>query len=153
MNLGVGIETDWKANSKTALVEAISDELNEYISSLYFGSGVDYLTIGFICVLTQPGYEKWHKQRKPRFRRQSTVKDLAGNTVVIKNSFAYDITFDGEFYHSFVNGSDVESKSQFAKAFVESLVNLDKLPKEAKNFDKDLFKESVVGFFKIRNLI
>lgn len=143
MKFGIGIEIDHQADSKFIIVQKFSDDLEKFISNLELGSGIEHFSIGLICVLTKPGYEEWYKERKPRFQKESKVKDLTGGIMLFKNLFSYDIKLDNDLYHEFVNGTDNESEKLLARVFVDSLHNFEKLPKHVTSFDKTMFIESV----------
>ena len=64
--------------------------------------------------------------------------------------FSYDVKLD---YEDFKNQSDEQNEQTLASEIMESLSNLDKLPKKVKDFDKERFKKDMEAFFEAQNLL
>lgn len=100
--------------------------------------------------MTRPGYEDWFKVRKPRYQAISKVKMLDGNIKEQRGVFTYDVKLD---FETFVSATEEGSRKILAIEILNSLFNLDALPKKVKDFDKERFKEDIEQFFKSEKLI
>lgn len=58
------------------------------------------------------------------------------------------LTIDNEVYEDFVDSSNEESVKILAKEIINSLSNLESLPKKIKNFDRKTFKNDFRTFFE-----
>lgn len=155
MKFSITLEIDKDANHKSNLIHSLSEEINCFLEDKKLGEDILNYYIGCICIKTLPGYEKWYQVRNPKYKELQIIKSIFpnGDDIIIKNSFSNDIKIDGEEYDNFITISDEESKKILAKKIIESLENLDKLPKKVKDFDKEKFKNSISNFFKERGLI
>ncbi len=155
MKIKIACEIESEAAIKCGLVDLLENEFEKYFSNKFYGEGVLNIIIGFICIKTRPGYENWHKIRKPRFKSHSVVKlvTIEGSYAETKNLFVWDVKLDYDVYDDFINLSDTESNQILAKEFWKSLSNLDALPRKVKDFNKEKFKEDMRLFFKEKYLI
>lgn len=147
-------ELDTEASHKLDLVKKTSTLLFNYFLNQSFGEDIKEFL--FICILvkTKPGFEEWFKARKPKYIEYKTYKNkITKETIEIKNQFTIEFKIDDKEYDDFIALSDEESKKILAKKILESLANLDKLPKKAKDFDKEKFKANMEVFFKEQKLI
>lgn len=135
MKFGIAVEIDAKAHKKSSLIHDLSDDLSILINSFDFGADVEQILIGFVCILTEPGYENWFKERKPRFTKAN-------------KTFCFDIKIDGEKYKNFVASTDDESKRMLATEVINGLNRIDKIPKHVKDFKRELFKVKVTEYLK-----
>lgn len=135
MEFGITVEIDAEAHKKSPLIHDLADDLSNFISPFDFGAGIERILIGFVCILTQPGYENWYKERKPRFTKADRI-------------FCFDIKIDGEKYESFVASTDNESKKLLATEILNGLNKIDEIPKNIKDFNRDLFKMKVTEYLK-----
>ena len=62
--------------------------------------------------------------------------------------FINEFNFNSDEYEEFISVSDEESKKILENKIIESLENLDKLPKKVKDFDKKTFKNDLLVFLK-----
>lgn len=62
--------------------------------------------------------------------------------------FINEFNFNSDEYEEFISVSDEESKKILENKIIESLENLDKLPKKVKDFDKKTFKNDLLLFLK-----
>ena len=60
--------------------------------------------------------------------------------------FINEFNFNSDEYEEFISVSDEESKKILQDKIIESLENLDKLPKKVKDFDKVRFKNDLLTF-------
>jgi hypothetical protein len=146
MEIGVGIEADAKSNLKVELVSDFMADLSNFLKPINYGQGILSITIGFICIELVPGYENWHKERKPRFTKNRKVKLLSGDTITSKNNFSYDMKLSSDEYASFTQSTDNESTRVFARKLIDSLSTFDHLPKSVSDFDFGQFKADIEKF-------
>jgi hypothetical protein len=118
MEIGVGIEADAKSSLKVELVSDLIDELSAFLKPINYGAGILSVSIGFICIELVPGYENWHKARKPRFTKNRKVRLLNGESITAKNNFSYDMKFSADEYASFIQATDIEN-------FVSSIIGVE----------------------------
>lgn len=135
MEFGITVEIDAEAHKKSPLIHDLADGLSNFISSFDFGAGTERILIGIVCILTQPGYENWYKERKPRFTKAD-------------KTFFFDIKIDGRKYESFVTSTDNESKKLLAIEILNGLNKIDEIPKNVKDFNRDIFKIKVTEYLK-----
>jgi len=77
LKFGVSQEVNWKAEESSHALQDFVDKLAVKISSQDYGAAIEHFIIGFICIRTEPGYEEWYKERKPRFRKLKMLKILS----------------------------------------------------------------------------
>lgn len=150
MNFKISQEIDLEAKEKSLIILFLSDKLSEYLNKRDYGRGVQNFFIGCICVKPRGGYEEWFKIRKPKYKELVKIKLLDNSIKELKGVFSYDINLN---FDVFVNNTDIENKKLLASEILNSLFNLDNLPKRVKDFDKEKFKSDLEFFFKDQNLI
>ncbi len=150
MNFGITQEIDAEASAKSNIIISFSESLEDFLANKDYGNDIRNFFIGCICVMERPGYEDWFKVRKPRYQTISKVKLLDGSIREQNGVFTYDIKLD---FDMFVSATEEESKRILALEILNSLSNLDALPKKVKNFDKERFKSDIEAFFKSEKLI
>jgi len=69
-----------------------------------------------------------------------------GEEHIMNKLFINEFNFNPEEYEEFISVSDEESKKILENKIIESLGNLDKLPKKVKDFDKVRFKTDLLTF-------
>jgi Immunity protein 44 len=150
MNFGISLEFDADAYVKSKIVRSLSDNIKDYLKGKNYGEVIQHFFIGCICIKTRPGYEKWYKARKPRYKETDNIKLLDGSVKELIGVFTYDIKLD---YEKFVNSSDNDSEKLIVLELLNSFSNFDSLPKKVKNFDKNSLKSDLEYYFKQQNLI
>lgn len=150
MNFGISQEIDVEAQEKSSVIIFLSGKLKGYLSDRDYGQDVQNIFIGCICVKPREGYEEWFKIRKPKYKEIEKIKLLDNSIKEFKGAFSYDIKLN---FDVFVKNTDVENKKMLATEILNSLSNLDALPKKIKDFDKERFKEDIEQFFKSEKLI
>ena len=139
------MEVDADADPTSAAVQEFSNFLTHSLNRDY-GDGVLHLTIGLICIRSVPGYDAWHKPRKPRFRRRQLIKTLDGSSRELLNAVSYDIRLTGDEYNTFVAASPGEAVKLVSAKVTQSLAYLDQLPATVRDFDRARFKRDVAHF-------
>jgi hypothetical protein len=150
MNFGISLEFDTAAYVKSNLVRSLSDNIKNYLKEKKYGDDIQHFFIGCICVREKPGYEKWFKIRKPKYKEIDKVKLLDGSIKELIGVFSYDIKPD---YEKFINSADNISEKIIVLEILNSLLNFDHLPKKVNDFNKDALRSDLESFFKAKNLI
>ena len=150
MNFGISQEIDVDAQEKSSLIIFLSDTLKEYLSKRDYGQDVQNIFIGCICVKPREGFEEWFKIRKPKYKEIEKIKLLDNSIKEFKGTFSYDIKLN---FDEFVSATETESRRILAQEILNSLSNLDALPKKVKDFDKEKFKSDIEQLFKEHDLV
>lgn len=145
------MELDFRADKKSALIQRFSDSLKDEFKDKNYGEDIENIYIGFICVRTVPGFELFSAKRKPKYVSVQRFTTLDGSKMEIKNTFSFDIKFDGELYDNFVNATDSESIKLLEGELIESLSSFNSLPKKVKKFDVEQFRSDITGFLNGSN--
>ncbi|MBA2746133.1 MAG: hypothetical protein H0U44_07910 [Flavisolibacter sp.] len=143
-----------EAQSKAATINNFFRDIDAFIQRKNYGNGI--LEYFIICQIINPpnGYEHLFKDIKPKFIEfKSLINKHTGEPLVIEKQFSYSIKIKREKFIEFINASDKESIKMIVSEILNSLSNLDALPKKVKDFDKDSFKEDMKRFFDEQNLI
>ncbi|WP_294201001.1 hypothetical protein [uncultured Chryseobacterium sp.] len=147
-------ELDTKADHKLHIINEMSILLYDYFLNTNYGDDIKEFRFLCIIVRTKPGYEDWYKARKPKYVENKTLENfITKETIKINNQLTIEFKIDYKEYDDFIDSTDEESKRILAKKILESLEDLDKLPKKVKDFDKERFKEDMEHFFKEQNLL
>jgi hypothetical protein len=154
MKILLALTLDKDAQPKAAIVNNFFREIDAFIQRKNYGSGVlEYL---IICRIINPpiGFEHLHKDFKPKFIELKTLTNkLTGEPLNIEKQFSYSIKVQGEKFKDFILATEIDSKKILAVEILNSLSNLDALPKKVKDFDKEKFKADIEQFFKEQNLL
>ena len=149
MKFGISITIDKKAEHKSHLIIALSEALKEYFQDKNYGEDIKDYIIGCICILPPEGFEKFNKPKKPTYVDYKITKYIyTGEEHIMNKLFINRFNFNPDEYEEFISASDEESKKILENKIVESLENLDKLPKKVKDFDKVKFKTDLLAFLK-----
>ena len=149
MEFNISITIDEKAKHKSHLIIALSEALKEYFQDKNYGEDIKDYIIGCICILPPEGFEKFNKPKKPIYIDDKTTKNrFTGEELRMHKLFINEFNFNADEYEEFISVSDEESKKILENKIIESLENLDKLPKKVKDFDKVRFKNDLLTFLK-----
>lgn len=142
------------AQKKSVLINDFFRQINAYIKGRDYGNGIYQYLVSLYVVNPPKGYEHLHKDFKPKFTEYKALTNkLSGEKMEIEKQFHYSVKIKGENFEEFVCATDEESKKILAQEILNSLSNLDALPKKVKDFDKERFKEDIEQFFKSEKLI
>lgn len=154
MKFAITQEVDNKAYDKSFKVQEISSGLEIFLKKKSYGKDIEAFLISFVAVKTKPGYEKFFKERKPKYIDYKAGKNrITGEPMETIKEYSYDLKFDDELYDEFVNSADEECKKLVAKKILESFQYLQNLPTKVKDFDKEKFIADVKQFFKNQGLL
>lgn len=154
MRFKITLEIDREAEHKSNLIHQLSDEIEIFLNEKDYGADIENYLLGCICIKTKEGYEGWYEVRRPKYTDyKKVVNRLTGAEMEISKTFENDLKIDNELYETFIDCSDEESKKILANEILNSLSNLDSLPKKVKNFDKETFRNDFRLFFEDRGLI
>lgn len=154
MRFKITLEIDRDADHKSRLIHELSDEIEIFLNEKEYGEDIQNYLLGCICIKTKEGYEGWYKIRKPKYTHyKKVVNRLTGEEMEISKTFENDFKIDNKLYEDFIDSSDEVSNKILAKEILNSLSNLDSLPKKVKKFDKEKFRYDFRLFFEDRGLI
>ncbi len=154
MRFKITLEIDGDADHKSRLIRQLSDEIEIFLNEKEYGEEIQNYLLGCICIKTKEGYEGWYKTRKPKYTKyKKVVNQLTGEEMEISKTFENDFKIDNKLYEVFIDSSDEVSNKILAKEILNSLSNLDSLPKKVKKFDKEKFRYDFRLFFEDRGLI
>ncbi|NJM78593.1 MAG: hypothetical protein HC854_01280 [Flavobacterium sp.] len=149
MKFKISLTIDEEANNKVGLINSFSKSLEDYFIVKNYGSSIDEILIGLTCVNIPVGFEHLFKIYKPLYVDYKTITNQhTGEQIELKKYFNYSIRLNKESYNEFVNRSDDDGKKILSQLFVDSLSNLDALPKKVKDFNKEKFKNDIVEFLE-----
>jgi hypothetical protein len=148
MRVALTIETSVGiTDEKTNLIINLSNKLSEYFLDKDYGGDVKVILIRIICVA--PEFDWFSTIRKPRYKFYGKhIRD--GVEIIEDRLFSFSLKID---YENFKNQSDEQNEQMLASEILESLSNLDSLPKKVKDFDKVQFKEDMKIFFDEQRLL
>lgn len=130
------------------IIKEIENQLNQLIEKEKYGNIVNEIYIGIILIKTRPGYEKWFKERKLKFKASQILRNQLYQLIELKNILSFDIKFeDDELYH-ISTLTDFEFMNYFKIKINNSFVKLQKLPRAAANFDYKKFISDVSPLLK-----
>ena len=147
MDFTLTLEYSTGVRKRASLVVDLSEKLCEHFSDKNYGEDVKEILIGVIVMA--PEFEPFTPVRKPKyvFYREYIEDDTK---IVQDKSFGYDIKLD---YAIFKDQSDDQNGKMLASVILDSLSNLDRLPKKVKQFDRAKFREDVKAFLDKEGLI
>ena len=141
MKFNLSLIMDAGSKHKSDLVIDLQKKILFFFEGRSYGSDLESYIIGFTSVLTPPGFEHLFKAKKPLYVRDKTTKNrFTGEMQRMVKLFLDDIVLTSDEYEGFVSGNDYDSIELLKTRILESLSNLDKLPKAVKDFDKEKFK-------------
>jgi hypothetical protein len=154
MEVKIGVfECDLSAEKKSFLVKNISDSMREHFANRFYGDEVECIVVSIIILKMLPGYEEWHKPRRPRFIEHKIVKGLVNNDIEVRKTFYIEGRLDNDTYDLFVKSSDDTSLKILASEIMKMLPLVDALPKRIKDFDREQFKKDLESFFHTQVLL
>lgn len=123
--------------------------LDDFFSTKSYGKDVEEIEIAAILVKMLPGYEDWHRPKRPKYYDYKFSQLFPENPPVIYNKrFVIQIRFSNEVYDRYLKSTGDELDAIIAQEFYRALDLLDKLPKRLKDFDKEGFKRDVETLFR-----
>jgi len=154
VNIKISVSDVTVTTLKSNIVYELSKEVNAFFLSKSYGENVKTIEIGFLMVLERPGYEDWYKPKLLTYTDYKKTKHkLTGEVIEIEKTLKYEIKFNDEQLINFTGGNDILSREILAAEILNSLSNLDKLPKKVKDFDKEKFRADMEQFFKEQKIM
>ena len=154
MRFSITLTIDAPASKKSALINAFSKLLDEFINNRNYGEGIFECLISLFVVNPPPGFEHLYKGFKPKFiEYKKTINRYTGEEIEIIKLLHYSIKIEGDLYKNFVDSPDHICQKILASLIFKSLPDLDASFVKMKNFDKEKFKKDIEMFFKENNLI
>lgn len=147
MKFSISLTTDNRLQAKSELVSDLSNKLTTYFSDRTYGEDIQNYIIGFTCVFTPEGFKNLFTKKKPTYVSDKTSTNrFTGGKIRFFKLFIDNITIEEDEYEDFVSDKDYDSLELLKTKILESLSNLDKLPKAVKDFDKEKFKMDMKAF-------
>jgi hypothetical protein len=134
--------------AKSNLIVKLSDELDAFFKTKDYGKDVKSYTIGLVCVA--PEFERFFKEKKPKYTKGKKVINPDGIPFTLEDSFEYSIKID---FETFKNGNETECQRLLAKEILQSLKVLDNMKGKIKDFNKEQVKADLENYFKEKELI
>ncbi|MEO8237472.1 MAG: hypothetical protein ABI576_05135 [Flavobacterium sp.] len=154
MKFTISLKIDQKIQSKSSLINNLSQELTIFFKNKNYGKDIMEIVIGFNCVKPPIGYEHLFKLKKPFYLDFKIIKNIhTGEPIELEKYYFYEIKIDNNHYDKLIVLSDEEIKKIIAHEILNSLSNLDNLPKKIKDFNREQFKKDLESYFKERELI
>lgn len=148
MKIAITLTIDQRAKHKSYIISDMSNKLAIYFRDKDYGLDIQDYIIGCICTLPPEGFEKFNIPHKPVYVDDKTTKNrFTGENQRMYKLFINEFNFNAEEYEEFISVSEEESKRVLTTKIIDSLKNLDLLPKKVKNFDKENFKNDLLIFF------
>jgi len=144
MKFSISLTIDSRSKAKSDLIHDLSKKLAIFFENRTYGEDIQDYIIGFTCVFTPEGFKNIFTKKKPTYVADKTSTNrFSGEKIRLFKMFIDNITIEEDEYEDFVSGSDYDSLQLVKSKILESLSNLDKLPKSVKDFDKERFKEDM----------
>lgn len=148
MKFSITLTTDSRSNAKSHLIHDLSKKLAIFFENRTYGEDIQDYIIGFTCVFTPEGFKNIFKKENPTYVSDKTkINRFSGEKIRLFKLFIDNITIEEDEYETFVTSNDLDCLELLKTKILESLSNLDKLPKSVKDFDKDKFKMDMSVFF------
>jgi len=142
MKFTIVVEASIGLEDKTRLIHDLSNKLSNYFLDKEYGNDVKEIILRIISVA--PEFEWFSTIKKPKYTFYR--KHIRDSTEIVEDRvFSFDTKVD---YENFKNQTDDQNKEMLTSEIVNSLSNLDSLPKKVKDFDKERFKDDMRAFFK-----
>lgn len=147
MDFSLTQESNLEGDRNKQLIE-LSNSLKDYFREKNYGDELNHFLIGIICVKGE--FESFFTVRKPKYKAVDRIKLFDGNTTELIGVYRYDIKLN---FEEFISTTETEGRKVLAREILNSLSNLDAIPKKVKDFDKEKFKSDMETFFKERDLV
>jgi len=145
MHFDIALTIDTRSGSKSSILTNLSIYLKECFKDKDYGTDLLNYTLGFTSVLAPEGFGHFFEKKKPLYVSDRTTKNrFTGEQHHMYRLFIDNIVIEPDEYEDFVIGTDHNSLQLVKAKILESLFNLDRLPKEVKDFDKERFRVDMV---------
>ena len=146
MDFSIQPVSDAEVEHKMHLILSFSDNLASYLATREYGDDLRNLIVGCICVADVPGYEDWFQIGKPKYKALLKTRGPDGGVIEFPKVFTYDFKLD---HNQFVHAQTEKCIEILKSSFIDSLANLENLPRKVKQFDRKAFVEDVVSFLAV----
>jgi len=145
-NVKIAIADTTVPSSKLPVIHELSKELNEFFTNKEFGKDVTKVEVGFIVTMARPGYEEWHKEKKPRYiEYKKTKSKLTGEIIETQKTLTYEIKLMGEALYYFTGSDDQRTKKELINQLIESLDRIRDTSKKT-DFEFEKFRSTLIDF-------
>ena len=141
MHFNIALTMDTRAGIKSHILTNLSIYLKKSFKDKDYGADLQNYTLGFTSVLAPEGYGHFFEKKKPLYVSDRTTKNrFTGERHHMYRLFIDSIVIEPHEYEDFVTGTDHNSLQIVKAKILESLSNLNRLPKKVKDFDKERFR-------------
>jgi hypothetical protein len=148
MIFDIALASDTAAGGKTRYIVTLKEEMKVWFKDKDYGKDV------LKCILLVSVFSSPRKINTPTYvDHKVKINRFTGMPIEMNKLFMYDIHFNQEEYAKFITADEDDARKQLAGMLLDSLYNLEKLPKKVKDFDKQRFKVDMQEFFRRQHLI
>lgn len=141
MHFSIALTMDTRAGGKSHILANLSTYMKAFFKDRDYGADLLNYTLGFTSVLAPEGFGHFFEKKKPLYVSDRTTKNrFTGEQHHMYRLFIDNIVIEPDEYEDFVSGTDLHSLEIVKAKILESLFNLDRLPKMVKDFDKERFR-------------
>jgi hypothetical protein len=124
-------------------INSLSDGIKEFVKNKEYGSSINELFIGVVCV--SPKFETFFKPRVPKYTANKKQVHKEGFNYEIERCLEYDIKLDFEL---FKNATDNERIIIIAEELIKSLRIIDEMKIKIKDFNTGEFRKDIELYLK-----
>ncbi|UBM59228.1 hypothetical protein LAG90_00965 [Marinilongibacter aquaticus] len=139
MKFGLTQESNLTTEQSSALND-LSLDISRFLEQKSYGKDVEELYIGIICV--KPEFEPFFKVRKPKYTKEFFSEKL-GVPVSGKSILEIDLKID---YNEVKDFDKNEITNYAASEICQLFGNLNNLPKNIHDFEKNRFVDDIISF-------
>lgn len=147
MIFGVAVNASIDIKNKTYIIHDLFNDLSIYFSEKKYGKDINEIIVGITCIA--PEFERFHLNKKPCYISYKEYF-IDGIKIVEEKLFTYSFSVD---YECFKGSSEMENRRNIAYEIIESLENLEKIPKKVKDFNREKFKSDLKIFLNSQGLL
>ena len=150
MKFALAISTSIEIRKQAFFMSEFSNNLEEYFKDKHYGSDLEEIIIGIICV--SPQFEQFFEPISPKYiKNNKIIKSVyTEKSYQIEKCLSYDIKLD---FNLFINIDDSSRKKLLALNLLDSLIIIDSMKSKIKDFDSEKFKEDLESYFREKELI
>jgi len=148
MLFDIGLKSDTPAGPKMQYIATLKEEMKAWFKDKDYGKDV------LDCILLMSVYSSMRRINTPTYvDHKVKINRFTGLPIEMNKLFMYEIHFNQAEYAKFIAAYEDDARKLLARLLMDSLYNLQSLPKKIKDFDKQRFKADMEEFFRQRGLI
>lgn len=147
MKFGISLKIDEPAKLRSSLIHSLDQQLRTYFSPRDYGKDIQDYVLLIICV--GKASDQLFPTNKPTYVDHKVSKNrFTGVPVEMNKLFMNEVKLDQSEYAYFLQAEDKDAQKLLAKKILQSLGDLDTLPRKVRDFDKLRFKNDMEEFFR-----